>query len=81
MFAFLLYVYFIFLKILLLTNLSLQRGAQTHNPEIKSHMLHRLSQPGAPTLCILNTFGVCSCNQHYPNYNFLKFEAKLLVNN
>ena len=24
-----------------------QCGAQTHNPEIKSHMLYRLSQPGA----------------------------------
>ena len=71
-----------FLKIFLfVSNLYTQCGAWTHNPKTKSPTLHRLSQPGAPTLCILNTFGVCSCNQHYPNYNFLKFEAKLLVNN
>lgn len=25
-----------------------QRGARTHHPEIRSRMLHRLSQPGAP---------------------------------
>ena len=32
---------------LILSNLYTQRRAQTHNPQIESHMLHRLSQPGA----------------------------------
>ena len=32
----------------LLSNLDTQRGTQTYNPEIKSHMLFPLSQPGAP---------------------------------
>ena len=32
-----------FLKIL--SNLSTQRGSQTHNPKIKNHMLHPLAQP------------------------------------
>ena len=36
----------IFLKILFLNNLYTQCGAQTHNPEIKSHMPYQLSQPG-----------------------------------
>lgn len=31
-----------------LSHLSTQRGARAQNPEIKSHVLHRLSQPGAP---------------------------------
>ena len=31
----------------------MQCGAQTHNPEIKSHMLHQPSQPGAPKLTVL----------------------------
>ena len=29
------------------SNLYTQRGAQTHNPKIKSHMLYQLSQPDA----------------------------------
>ena len=32
----------------ILTNLYAQCGARTHNPEIKSHVLYPLSQPGAP---------------------------------
>ena len=36
-----------------LSNLYTQREAQTHNPEIRSHMLHQLSQPGAPLLLFL----------------------------
>lgn len=31
-----------------LGNLYIQHGAQAHNPEIKSHMCFRLSQPGTP---------------------------------
>ena len=38
----------IFLKTLVLTNLYTQRGARTHNPEIKRGMLYQLNQPGAP---------------------------------
>ena len=38
---------------LFLSNLYTQQGAQTHNPEIKSRMLHRLSQPGAPTKTLI----------------------------
>ena len=36
-----------FFKILFLSNLYAQRGAQTYNPEIKSHTHHQLSQPDA----------------------------------
>ena len=32
----------------ILGNLYTQHGARTHNPKIKSHMLHQLNQPGAP---------------------------------
>ena len=39
-----------FFKISFLSNLDTPRGARTHNPEIKSHILHRPSQPGAPQL-------------------------------
>ena len=31
---------------LFVSNLSTQRGAETHDPEIKSHMIYRQSQPG-----------------------------------
>ena len=34
--------------IVFLSDIYTQRGARTHNSEIKSHMLHRLSQPGTP---------------------------------
>ena len=40
--SFFLSVFFFF------SNLYARRGAQTHDPEIKSSMLFRLSQPGAP---------------------------------
>ena len=40
--------FFHFLKILFLSNLYNQHGAWTYNPEVKSHMLYWLSQPGAP---------------------------------
>ena len=36
------------LKILFLNHLYTQHGARTHDPEIKSHVLHRPSQPGTP---------------------------------
>ena len=42
-----------FLKIFLkkiLSNLYTERGAQTHNPKIKNHMLHPLGQLGTPGL-------------------------------
>lgn len=44
-----------FLKILFLSSLHNQYGAQTHNPEIRSHTLHQLSQPEPPQdlLCIM----------------------------
>lgn len=41
-------LFFFFFNILLLGNLYIQRRAQTHYPEIKSHMPLRLRQPGAP---------------------------------
>ena len=37
-------------------------GAQTHNPEIKSHMVHRLSQPDwtpLPFFILENIIGHC----------------------
>ena len=42
-------------KILFLSNLYTQRWAQTHNPKIKSRMLPWLSQPGDPSLGIIDT--------------------------
>ena len=42
-----------FLKILFLSNLYPQCGARTHNPEIKSHELHLLSQSGTSSQYIL----------------------------
>ena len=41
-----------FLRFLFLSNLYPHRGAQTHNPKIKSHTLPRLSQPGTHELPI-----------------------------
>ena len=38
-----------------LSNLYTKCGAQTHNPEIKSHMFFQLSQPEAPGGALLNT--------------------------
>ena len=38
----------LFFKILFLSNLYTQHGAQTYNPEIKSRMLDQLSQSGTP---------------------------------
>ena len=43
-----------FKKILFLSNLYTQCGAQTHNPKIKSRMLHWLSQPGALSAFLCN---------------------------
>ena len=40
--------FFFFLRILLLNNLCAQRGARTHNPEIKRPVPHQLSWPGTP---------------------------------
>ena len=39
----------IFFKILFLSNCYTHSGVWTHDPKIKSHMLHRLSQPGTLT--------------------------------
>lgn len=41
-------LFFFFFEILFLINLKTQHGARTHNPEIKSHVFHRLNQPGVP---------------------------------
>lgn len=38
----------VFCFVLFLCQLYTQRGAWTHNPEIKSHLLHWLSRPGLP---------------------------------
>lgn len=45
-------ILFFFLKILFLSPLYTPRGARTHNPEIESRVLHRLSQPGA-LMCVI----------------------------
>lgn len=39
---------FLLLLLLLLTNLCMQHGALTQNPDIKNYMLYQLSQPSAP---------------------------------
>ena len=44
-----------------------QRGARTHDPEIKSLMLYRLSQPGSTCRCKSVTFAarcpICRCHR------------------
>ena len=42
-----------FPKILFLSNLYTQYGAQTYSPEIKSCVFYQLSQPGAPVIFFL----------------------------
>lgn len=46
---------FFFFEILFLSNVYIQHRARTHNTEIKSRTVHRLSQPGAPAELILKT--------------------------
>lgn len=53
-FKFLLFL-LLLLKILL-GNLYTQDGTQTYNFKIRGHMLHQLSQPGAPLPCLLTSF-------------------------
>lgn len=46
---------FIFLRLLSLSHLYTQCGAQTHNPKVKSRTLHRQSPPGAPFILLKQT--------------------------
>lgn len=43
-----------FLKNIYLRNLYSQRGARTHNPDTKIHILLQLRPPGAPLFCFLD---------------------------
>ena len=63
-----------FKKNLFLSHLYTQCGAWSHNPEIKSRMLHQLSQPGAP---LFPQIFLSWCS-HYvsPSLNFLSFSPK-----
>lgn len=55
----------IFFKFLLIfSNLYAQRGTRTHNPEIKSPLLFRISQPGAPRRQIFIQLG-----PYYPEHS------------
>ena len=54
---------FIF-KILFLSNLYTQCGAWAHSPEISSHMLYLLSQPGAPDMNILEYIVLSELLEH-----------------
>lgn len=47
---------FILLIIISLSSLQAQREDLNHNPEIKSHGLYGLSQPGAPSVYIFNKY-------------------------
>lgn len=47
LFSFFTILLYLFFKVYL-NNLHTQHGAQTHDPEIKSHALLQLSQPGVP---------------------------------
>lgn len=38
----------LYFKVLFLSHLCTQHGAQTQNPEIKSHVPHQLNQPSSP---------------------------------
>ena len=60
-----------FLKIYL-SNLYTQHGAQTHNPEMKTCTLHRLSQPGRP--CVAGLFNPNATLQLiYIRFHFILF--------
>lgn len=50
--AFILFIYFF--QILLLNNLYTHHEAWTYNPEIKSRMLHLLSQSGAKPVLLMS---------------------------
>ncbi|XP_044891833.1 lymphocyte expansion molecule isoform X3 [Felis catus] len=41
--------------------LHIQRGASTHHPEVKSHPLYRLSQPGAPQPALVSSDPPSGC--------------------
>lgn len=60
--------YFVLLafKILFLTNPFAQRGAQTHDPAIKSRVLHRLSSRGPPWAYLKRAFGNFSFRRNIP---------------
>lgn len=47
------YLPFFFLRFFCLSNLYAQYGTRTHDPTIKSRVVYRLSQPGAPLLFCL----------------------------
>ena len=44
----------LFFKILFLSNLCTQCGAQIHNPEIRNHILYHWSQPGDPRIPLVD---------------------------
>lgn len=56
--------YFSFFKILCLSNLFTQYGAQTYNPKIKTYVLSWLSQPDAPRKYFFWN-DTCKCS-HFP---------------
>lgn len=49
----------LFKNILFLSNRHTQRGARTHIPEIKSHIFHRPSRPGALQVLLLDLGSCC----------------------
>ena len=57
-------ILFIFLKIFFLSNFYTQRGAWTHDPEIKSWMLFWLSQPGTSSPGISNKIIILKLFDH-----------------
>lgn len=66
-------LYFFFFKVLFIGVISIpSTGLQTHDPEIKSHLLSGLSQPGAPSLTSWVEFQP-SCLCDFP-YHILKLK-------
>ena len=60
------------IKKIFLSHLYTHHGAQTHDPEIRSHILYRLSQPGVPIVPVFKkrrgAWGVQSVE--YPTLDF-----------
>ena len=64
-------------SIFFLSRCHTQRGAWAHDPEIKSHMLYRLSQPGAPAIQYYQPRSPC-CMLHPRNVPFFFYNWKFV---
>ena len=75
----LLLFFFFFFFFFFLSSLHTQHGAQTHNPNIKSHLAHRFSQPGTTqTQSFSFNFLKCLFIYVFIFFQYMKFIVKLV---